>query len=63
MQAHVDYIHYNPVKHAHVRRVVDWLTALLNAVIWPVIGVVQGRLCLMVDLVNDGFVGGVCGVF
>lgn len=24
MQAHVDYIHYNPVKHAHVRRVVDW---------------------------------------
>jgi putative transposase len=21
---HVDYIHYNPVKHGHVRRVRDW---------------------------------------
>ena len=23
-ERHVDYIHYNPVKHGHVRRVVDW---------------------------------------
>jgi putative transposase len=23
-QRHVDYIHYNPVKHGHVKRVVDW---------------------------------------
>ena len=23
-QNHVDYIHYNPVKHGHVQRVVDW---------------------------------------
>jgi len=22
--AHVDYIHFNPVKHGHVRRVIDW---------------------------------------
>jgi len=24
VQRHVDYIHYNPVKHGHVTRVVDW---------------------------------------
>ncbi len=24
LQRHVDYIHYNPVKHGHVTRVVDW---------------------------------------
>ncbi len=24
LQAHVDYIHYNPVKHGHAERVVDW---------------------------------------
>ncbi|MCD4501624.1 REP-associated tyrosine transposase [Chromobacterium vaccinii] len=24
LQAHVDYIHYNPVKHGHVERVADW---------------------------------------
>ncbi|MCD4483578.1 transposase [Chromobacterium vaccinii] len=24
LQAHVDYIHYNPVKHGHVERVVEW---------------------------------------
>lgn len=24
LQHHVDYIHYNPVKHGHVRQVVDW---------------------------------------
>lgn len=24
LQRHVDYIHYNPVKHGHVERVVDW---------------------------------------
>src|SRR4051812_30763776 len=24
LERHVDYIHFNPVKHAHVRRVVDW---------------------------------------
>jgi putative transposase len=23
-QRHVDYIHYNPVKHGHVQRVADW---------------------------------------
>jgi putative transposase len=23
-ERHVDYIHYNPVKHGHVRRVADW---------------------------------------
>ena len=23
-QAHVDYVHFNPVKHGHVRRAVDW---------------------------------------
>ncbi len=23
-QRHIDYIHYNPVKHGHVERVVDW---------------------------------------
>ena len=23
-ERHVDYIHYNPVKHGHVTRVVDW---------------------------------------
>lgn len=23
-QRHLDYIHFNPVKHGHVRRVVDW---------------------------------------
>ena len=22
--AHLDYIHYNPVKHGHVQRVEDW---------------------------------------
>ncbi|MCB2262269.1 MAG: transposase [Candidatus Thiosymbion ectosymbiont of Robbea hypermnestra] len=22
--AHVDYVHYNPVKHGHVERVIDW---------------------------------------
>ncbi|MEO2217097.1 transposase [Chromobacterium vaccinii] len=24
LQAHVDYIHYNPVKHGYVERVMDW---------------------------------------
>jgi putative transposase len=24
LQRHVDYVHYNPVKHGHVPRVVDW---------------------------------------
>ena len=24
LQAHVDYIHYNPVKHGHAIRVMDW---------------------------------------
>jgi len=24
LQAHVDYIHFNPVKHGHVARVADW---------------------------------------
>jgi hypothetical protein len=24
LQRHVDYIHYNPVKHGHVSRVSDW---------------------------------------
>ncbi|MFC1750643.1 transposase [Pseudomonadota bacterium] len=24
MQHHIDYIHYNPVKHGHVDRVKDW---------------------------------------
>jgi putative transposase len=24
MQAHVDYIHFNPVKHGHVKQPVDW---------------------------------------
>ena len=24
LQAHVDYIHYNPVKHGYVQRVADW---------------------------------------
>jgi putative transposase len=24
LERHVDYIHYNPVKHGHVTRVVDW---------------------------------------
>ena len=23
-QAHVDYVHFNPVKHGHVGRAVDW---------------------------------------
>ncbi len=23
-QAHMDYLHFNPVKHGHVKRVVDW---------------------------------------
>jgi putative transposase len=23
-QRHVDYIHYNPIKHGYVTRVVDW---------------------------------------
>jgi putative transposase len=24
MERHVDYIHFNPVKHGHVTRVIDW---------------------------------------
>jgi len=24
LRAHVDYIHYNPVKHGHVQQVIDW---------------------------------------
>ena len=24
LQRHVDYVHYNPVKHGHVQRAVDW---------------------------------------
>ncbi|WP_295402035.1 transposase [uncultured Thiocystis sp.] len=24
LQIHVDYIHFNPVKHGHARRVIDW---------------------------------------
>ena len=24
LERHIDYIHYNPVKHGYVRRVVDW---------------------------------------
>jgi putative transposase len=24
LERHVDYIHYNPVKHGHVRRAIDW---------------------------------------
>ena len=24
LRRHLDYIHYNPVKHGHVRRVADW---------------------------------------
>jgi putative transposase len=24
MERHVDYIHFNPVKHGHVTRVADW---------------------------------------
>ncbi len=27
---HVNYVHYNPVKHDHVRRVVDWLFSSFN---------------------------------
>ena len=24
LEAHVDYVHFNPVKHGHVQRVADW---------------------------------------
>jgi len=24
LERHIDYIHYNPVKHGHARRVIDW---------------------------------------
>ena len=24
LDAHMDYLHYNPVKHGHVKRVIDW---------------------------------------
>jgi len=24
MQRHVDYVHFNPVKHGHAARAVDW---------------------------------------
>ncbi len=24
LRAHIDYIHYNPVKHGHVERAIDW---------------------------------------
>jgi len=24
LERHIDYIHFNPVKHGHVTRVVDW---------------------------------------
>ena len=24
LERHIDYIHFNPVKHSHVRRVIDW---------------------------------------
>lgn len=24
LQAHIDYVHFNPVKHGHVRRAADW---------------------------------------
>jgi putative transposase len=24
LERHVDYLHYNPVKHGHVTRIVDW---------------------------------------
>jgi len=29
-ERHVDYIHYNPVKHGHVKRPVDWPFSTLH---------------------------------
>jgi putative transposase len=39
MQAHMDYVHFNPVKHGLVKRVVDWPTStfheLVNQGVYP----------------------------
>lgn len=39
MQAHMDYVHFNPVKHGLVGRVADWphstFHKLVNAGIYP----------------------------
>jgi putative transposase len=31
---HVDYIHFNPVKHGHVRRVRDWQFSSFHRMVW-----------------------------
>jgi putative transposase len=31
---HADYIHFNPVKHGHVRRVVDWPYSSFHHLVW-----------------------------
>jgi putative transposase len=43
---HVDYIHYNPVKHGHVARAVEWPYSSLHryiaeGILWPEWGVVE----------------------
>ena len=33
MQAHMDYVHFNPVKHGLVRRVADWPFSTFHALV------------------------------
>ena len=33
MQAHMDYVHFNPVKHGLVKRVVDWPTSTFHELV------------------------------
>lgn len=52
--AHMDYLHFNPVKHGHVMRVVDWPYSTFHR--WVAAGVYSqdwaGNACV------DGMVGG-----
>ena len=45
-QRHVDYIHFNPVKHGYVSRAIDWPYSSLHRYVW------QGLL--PVDWAGDG---------
>ena len=58
-ERHVDYIHYNPVKHEHVTRVCDWPYSSLHSYLkngslpadWGGdLGKIQGRFGGVIDL-------------
>ena len=50
--AHLDYVHFNPVKHQHVRRVADWPYSSFHR--YVVQGIYPVDWCGDVDVLVDG---------